>query len=222
MAKVMLEAELRPQITKQKLKECRREGKIPAVVYSAGKKSIPVQLAYQDFFKLAHGEHGASLESVIIDLAVNDGEKVKTKHTIIKEIQHDPIKGQVLHIDFNEISMTKIIHTHVPIVAVGESIGEHHGGICEQTMRELEVACLPTDMPESVPINIENLDIGQSIHVRDIELGDKVEILNDPQQTVFTVLAPRKIEEVAEEEVEEALEEPEVIGEKAAPEEAEE
>ena len=220
MAKVMLKAELRPEITKQSRKKIRREGNIPAIVYGAGKESAPVQISSYDFGKLTHGEHGVSLESVIIDLEVSDGAKTSTRHTIIKEIQQDPIKGKVLHIDFNEISMTQKIHTHVPVIAVGESVGEHQGGIREQVLREIEVACLPADMPEAIKINIEELDIGDSIHISDINLGENVEILNDQKQTVFTVLAPRKIEEEEGEEVVEGVEEPEVIGEKPAEEEA--
>ena len=220
MAKVMLKAELRPEITKQTRKKSRRDGNIPAVVYASGKESAPVQISSYEFGKLAHGEHGGSLESVIVDLEVSDGKKTSTRHTIIKEIQHHPIKGEILHIDFNEISMTQKIHTHIPVIAVGESAGEHQGGICEQIMREIEVACLPTDMPESIKINVEELEIGDSIHISQIDLGEKVEILNDAQQTVFTVLAPRKIEEEEVEEVEEGLEEPEVIGEKPDEEEA--
>jgi large subunit ribosomal protein L25 len=221
MAKVMLKAELRSEITKQSRKKIRREGNIPAVVYASGKESSAVQISSYDFGKLAHGEHGASLESVIVDLEVNDGSKSSTRHTIIKEIQQDPIKGKVLHIDFNEISMTQKIHTHVPVIAVGESLGEKLGGIREQVLREIEVACLPADMPESIKINIEELDIGHSIHISDLDLGEKVEILNAPKQTVLTVLAPRKIEEEEEEEVAEGIEEPEVIGEKAEEEEKE-
>jgi len=215
MAKILLTAEVRADLSLQHLKKIRREGKIPAVVYAAGKQNMPIQISVHDFSKLAHGEHGSSLESIIIDLNINKGDKLTTKSTIIKEIQHDFLKGDVLHIDFNEISLTKKIHTHIPVLTVGDSIGENHGGILEHTMRELEISCLPKDLPQEIVVNIEHLDVNQSIHVRDIDLGAKVEILNDPNQPVITIVAPRKeVEEEVEEIVEEA-EEPEVIGEKA-------
>ncbi len=215
MAKVSLAAEARSDISQQYLKKIRREGHIPAVVYSVGKESLPIKISTYDFSKLAQGEHGGSLESIIIDLKIKDGKQKGTKSTIIKEIQHDFLKGDVLHIDFNEISLTKKIHTHIPVVTVGDNIGEHHGGILEHTMRELEISCLPADLPAEVVVNVENLDMNQSIHVRDIDLGSKVEILNDPAQTVITVTMPKKV--VEEEELEELVEEaaePEVIGEK--------
>ena len=150
-----------------------------------------------------------------VNQKIKDGKQKRTKSTIIKEIQHDFLKGDVLHIDFNEISLTKKIHTHIPVVTVGDNIGEHHGGILEHTMRELEISCLAADLPAEVVVNVENLDMNQSIHVRDIDLGSKVEILNDPAQTVITVTMPKKV--VEEEELEELVEEaaePEVIGEK--------
>jgi len=222
MAKITLSAQVRADLSRHNLKKIRREEKIPAVLYVAGKESTSIQISTHDFVKLAHGEHGRSLESIIIDLEVKDGDKSTTVPTIIKEIQHDFIKGNVLHIDFNEISLTKKIHTHIPVVVVGESIGERHGGIVEHVMRELEIVCLPSDLPEEITVNIEELDINQSIHVRDIDLGPKVEIVNNPDQTIIAVAMPRKeVEEVEEEAAEEEFTEPEVIGEKPELEEEE-
>ena len=214
MAKITLPVEVRLDLSRRNLKKIRKEENIPAVVYAEGKENLPVQISYHDFSKLAHGEYGGSLESIVIDLKIKDGKKAKTVPTIIKEIQYDFIKGDVLHIDFNQISLTKKIHTRIPIVAKGDSVGERHGGIVEHIQRELEVSCLPGDLPEEVIVHIDDLDVGNAIHVREIDLGPDVEILNEPDQTVITVLTPRKVVEEEVEEVEEEITEPEVVGEK--------
>jgi large subunit ribosomal protein L25 len=116
--------------------------------------------------------------------------------------------------DFHQVSLTEKIHARIPVITVGDSPGVATGGILEHLLRELEVRCLAMDLPEQVEVSIGELGLGQAIHVRDIKLGDKVEILNDPELTVVSVMAPRVVaEEEAAEKVAEPAE-PEVITEK--------
>jgi large subunit ribosomal protein L25 len=124
---------------------------------------------------------------------------------MIKELQTHPVSGNFIHIDFYEIDMKRKIRVMVPIVTKGHSKGVELGGLLNIVRRELELFCLPGDIPESIEIDITDLDIGDSIHLDDIPLGEDVEISADVNFTIVTVLAP-VVEEVEEEVEEEELE----------------
>jgi len=222
MSEINLNAEKRTATGKEQIKRLRKGGFIPAVVYGRHTESLNVQVDDREFSRLAHGEHGASLESILISLEI-EGDKSGKRMTLIKEIQQNPFTGKVIHIDFNEVSLTEKITTHIPIIVTGTSKGEKEGGIVDQTLRELEIKCLPTEMPEEIKIDISNLGLHGSIHVRDLDLGDKVEIINDEELSIVSIIVPRVVEEpvegVAEEE---GVQEPEVIGKKPEEEEEEE
>jgi large subunit ribosomal protein L25 len=220
MAEVSLKAERRERFGKGQARRLRREGKVPGIVYGRHIEApIPIELDERDVFRLTHGSHAGSLESIVIDLEIKDGRKKTKRPALIKEVQTDPLRGIVLHVDLNEISLTEQIHTHVPIIAKGECKGEKLGGILEQVIREIEISCLPTDMPEAITVDVSELLPHQSVKVSDLDLGAKVEVLTDKNQPVFTVIVPRVVaaeaeEEVAAEAVAEGEEaEPEVIGE---------
>ncbi len=221
MAQVSLKAERRERLGKEQVKKLRSEGKVPGVVYGRHIDApIPVELDEREVFHLTHGSHAGSLESIVIDLEIKDGRKKMKRPALIKEVQTDPLHGIVLHIDLNEISLKEKIHARVPVVHTGECKGEKVGGILEQIVREIEVSCLPTDMPEAITVDVSELDPHQTIKVGDLNVSDNVEVLTDKGQPVFTVIVPRAVAaEAAEEAVEEVLveeegAEPEVIGEK--------
>ena len=227
MAGVSLKAERRDRLGKGQVRKLRAAGKVPGVVYGRHMDGpVPIELDEREVFHLTHGSHGGSLESIVIDLEVKDGGKTVNRSALIKEVQTDALRGIVLHIDLNEISFKEKVHTHVPIVSHGECAGEKLGGILEQIVREIEVSCLPMDMPESITVDVSHLEIHGSIKVRDLDVGDKVEVLTDLNQPVFAVIVPRVVAaEAAEEEAGEELAaeegaEPEVIGEKPAEDEA--
>ena len=182
-----------------------------------------MQVDNREFFRLAHGEHGASLESILFSLEI-DGEESGKKTTLIKEIQHNPFTGEVIHLDFNEILLTEKITTHIPIVIFGTSKGEKEGGIVDHTLRELEISCLPTDLPEEVKVDISSLGLHDSLHVRDLEMGDGITVHNDEGLSIVSIVVPRVVEEPVAEVLEEKAEgaEPEVIGKKGEMEEGEE
>ncbi len=218
MAEIKLKARIRNKWGKGAARTLRSSGKVPAILYGKGMEPLPIELEAADVRSLTHGVHGASLESIVVSLEIQDGGDGNPRATLIKEIQHHPIRGDVLHIDFQQISLTERIHARIPVVALGDCPGESEGGILEHTLRELDVACRAMDLPEEARVDISQLGLGDSIHVRDIDLGPNVEILNDPELSVVSVTVPRVAAEAVVAEAAEVVE-PEVIGEKPAEEE---
>jgi len=221
MAEIRLKSRIRKEWGKGTARRLRASGKVPGIVYGKGIEPVPIELEGREVHALTHGVHAGSLESVIVSLEIGDGGETNPRPTLIKEIQHDPITGEVLHIDFHQISLKERIHARIPVVTVGDSPGVGEGGIVEHTLRELDVACRAMDLPEEARVDISQLALGESIHVRDIDLGPDVEISNDPDLSVISVTVPRAAVEVVVAEKEE-VEEPEVIGEKKVEEEEKE
>lgn len=188
MKRVSINAEKREVNTKGNTNRLRREGKIPAVVYGKIVETFYVAVDEKDFIKLER-EVG---RSAIYDLNV-DG---KALPTIIKEIQIDPIKRNIIHIDFEAVDLEKPVYTSIPLVFVGEAKGVKKGGILEPSLHELEVEGLLTDLPDKVEVNVSDLDIKDVIYVKDLKLGDKVKVYSDPDAVVVSVVTPTT-EEVA-------------------------
>lgn len=217
---IKLEASLRKETGKKGAKTIRTSGFVPAIVYSAGKKSVPVQVERGTLMRFLHAHRA---EGVVISLEVKDEEKHKKFNVMIKEIQHDPVQENIIHVDFNEISLTKVIKAHVPVVAKGEAPGvKMDGGSLDHVMWEIEVECLPTAIPQEIAVDVSNLKIGDSVAIKDITFPEGVKVLHDLNMTVLQVSAPIKLEEVTAAAEEGATtQEPEVIKEKKeAPEEA--
>jgi len=181
----------------------RQAGRIPAILY--GRNTEPVLLSVNSK-ELEHVLGKGSFGQFILNLVIQNGKKV-TKAAMIKELQTHPVSGQLIHIDFYEIDMKRQIKVMVPVVTTGKSIGVEEGGMLNIVRRELEVFCLPGDIPESFEIDISEMTIGDSVHIEDIPLGDNVEVAADVNYTVVTVLSPKVEEEEVPEEDEEGLEE---------------
>ncbi len=194
-------------------------GDMPAVLYGADIDSMPLSINIHDMELLLTK---VSPSQALLDLQIENGAKDK-KTVMIKELQIDPVKFNYLHIDFYEVRMDQQITTTVPVVATGTSKGVEEGGILQIIRRELEVSCLPGDIPEQIEIDITDLDVGDSIHVEDIHLGEKLEIPYETNFTILTVVSPviEKEEEAEAEEGEEG-EEGEAEGEAEATGEVEE
>ena len=222
MGKITLNAQIREDTGKSASRRLRNNYMIPAVVYKQAEKTLPIQVKTTDFIHILHTAAG---ENAIVTLKIvapsaetksKSSEAIRT--VIIKEIQYHPTKENILHIDFQEISLTEKITVKVPIVLKGEAVGvKTEGGILEQMTKELEIECLPTEIPEKIEFNIEAMKIGDIVHVKELEMPADVKVLVDSEQAVVSV-SPPKVEEVpvAEEVAEEAIEEPEVITEKKA------
>ncbi|MGE5307558.1 MAG: 50S ribosomal protein L25 [Deltaproteobacteria bacterium] len=204
--KILLEAEAREEKGKTKVKELRVAGFIPAVIYGEGKPSVALKVSRHAFLQLMHQKR---LENAIITLKVK-GAKGDGHPCMIKEMQHEPVKGDIMHIDFNEISLTKAIKVNVPVVTKGEAVGvKSEGGSLEHILWEIEIECLPTDIPKNIEVDVSALKIGDSIHVKDIAFPANLKVLSDLEASVVTVSAPMK-EEVAPLEGEEGAAAPEV------------
>jgi large subunit ribosomal protein L25 len=211
MEELFLDAEQRQEVGRGKVKDLRDAGFVPAVVYSEGKNSTPIKLSHRQLVQLVHHHR---IESAVINLKVKDDKK-KSRPCLIKEIQYDPVHGEIVHVDFNEISLTKEIKVNVPVVAKGDAVGvKQEGGSLEHILWELEVECLPTAIPKEIEIDITNLKLKDSIHVKDVVPPAGVKILNDPGAIILTVAEPMKEEVVVAPVEGEAPQEPEVIKEK--------
>jgi large subunit ribosomal protein L25 len=212
MEEIFLEAELREGKGRAKSKDLRDSGYLPSVVYFHGKDAVSVKVSRSALLKLVHQHR---LESVIINLKIKDDKKAKGRPCLVKEIQYDPVREDIIHIDFNEISLTEAIKVNVPVATKGEAIGvKQEGGSLEHLLWEVEVECLPTNIPKEIQVDITALKMGDALHVKDIVFPPGVKSLNDPAAVVLHVVAPMK-EEVPAEAIEgEEAKEPEVIKEK--------
>ncbi|MBW2366713.1 MAG: 50S ribosomal protein L25/general stress protein Ctc [Deltaproteobacteria bacterium] len=172
----------------------RSSGMIPAVVYGPGKEPSLLSVKQKD---LELANKTGNIGQALIKLTI-DGED--PRQVMIKELQTDVISRSMLHVDFYEVNMARKIRVNVPVVVTGKSKGIEAGGMLQIIRRELEVLCLPGAIPESVVLDVSDLDIGDSIHVEEIFLGDDVEIPADVNFTMITVLSPKGAAEEEEEE----------------------
>lgn len=186
--KSSLEAQPREAGTKNDARRVRREGKIPAVVYGAGKDALTVSVDPRQVARILHSETG---HNTVFDLAM-DGERSKA---MIVDWQYEPIKGSLLHIDVKRIAMDKKLTVNVPIELVGEPAGvKQQGGILEQITREVEVECLPGDIPHAIELNVSELVFGTVLRISDLPKNDKVKYLSDPEQPVAHVITIKEEE----------------------------
>jgi large subunit ribosomal protein L25 len=214
LEKIELQATVRKTVGNGPARGLRRIGQIPAVLYGAKTEPVMLSVNIKDVEQVLKK---GSIGQIILNLVIQNGKKI-TKPAMIKELQIHPVSGSFIHVDFYEIDMKRQINVMVPIVTKGISKGVELGGMLNIVRREVEIFCLPGDIPESIEIDITDLDIGDAIHIEDITLGDDIEVSSDVNFTVVTVLSP-KVEEVEEEEGEE-LEEAEAEAEGEAAEAA--
>lgn len=216
MREVVLKVRPREKRGKEQAKKLRRDGFIPGVVYGQKTPSQPLEIESKSFYALLRGGLG---ENVLITLSTGD-KKDGQRKVLIREIQRDPVSGDILHVDFHQISLTKKLAIQVPIHLVGIPEGVKEGGILQHVLRELEVECLPTAIPEKIEVDVDHLKIGDSIHVADLKVHN-VEVLSEPESSIVSVVPPTVFKE-AEVAPEVTEEEPEVITEKKEEEKKEE
>jgi large subunit ribosomal protein L25 len=207
---VKLKAEKRTVVGRNAIKKIKAQGLVPGVIYGSQAEPMPLQVEARALTNvLAH----ALSEHVLVELEIADGSQSTNRLALIQEVQHHPLRRALLHVDFHAVSATEKITSEVPIEAVGDALGVRtFGGLLEHSLRTLEVECFPQDLPEIVRIDVTNLNIGESLHVRDIPLPSGVESLTDADLTVVSVVASRVGEEVTE--AAETPAAPEVITEK--------
>lgn len=204
MELIELNANIRTTVGNGPARRLRQSGQLPAVLYGPGAEPVLLSVNISDFDQVLK-KSGAS--QLLLNLVIQDSETY-TRSAMVKELQTHPVSRNFLHVDFYEIAMDRKIRVKVPIVTTGMAKGVELGGVLQIIRREIEVLCLPFEVPESFEIDIADLDIGDSIHVRDISQEGEIEFLEDENFTVVTLLVPKieEEEEPAEEEEEEAEE----------------
>ncbi len=206
MQRPVLTAEIREGIGKEKAKKLRLKGLIPAIFYGPRSQTIPLVIDSKELGKALQTEAG---ENVLIDLDIRKGPQSDRKVVMLKDIQVDPLQRVTLHTDFYEVAMDEMVTVEVPVHLAGKPEGTKVGGILEQVRRVIQVQCLPGDIPKSIDIDVSGLNIGDSIHVQEINV-EKAKIISDTNFTIATVVPPVVEEKVAEAVAPEAVEGAEV------------
>lgn len=216
MDTMQLNSEIRVQTGKGAARRLRSAGKLPAILYGAETEPMMLAMEYSELEKTLRGR---AAENIIFDLTINGGKKSQSKKVMIKELQRDPVKRDYLHVDLFEISMAKELEVEIPLDLLNTPIGVDEGGILQHIRREVKAACLPEDLVDKIEVDVSGLDIGQSLHVRDISFPPGLRSLEDEDLTVVTVVAPTVTVEVEEEEEVEEAEVEETEGEDVSSEE---
>ncbi len=204
MANYQLAVEPRDALGTALAKKLRRNRQIPGVVYGSGQPALPIAV------ELRALEKALAAGSSLIDLTVGD----ETKTVIVREVQYEPAKGTILHVDFYEVAMDQPIEIVVPIRIINEENRPNDGGVLTTLLWEVTVECLPRDIPEAIEVDVQNLAMGDTIAVKDLTLPEGVTIVADPEEAVVKVDAPAAAAEPAAED-EDAEAEPDEEGEPA-------
>ncbi len=211
MEKILLKAEKRQEIGKGGARGLRRQGLLPAVIYSKG-QSTPIKLQKKELGKLISSGVG---EHTLLNIELSNGDGKTHNHPVlIKDYQTNPVTDELLHVDFIEVSLKEKISIMIPVVITKEPAGIKKGGIMEHHLREVEVECLPTQIPEGIEVDAGFIEIGHSLHVSDLKPPKGVKILTDPHEVLLTVLEP-KVKEAVTAPTEEEIKEPELVKERA-------
>ncbi len=181
-----VEAKARAASDKNAARRLRTTGLIPAVLYGAGKEPRSIAVDPKQINRILHSDSG---HNTIFDVAL-DNEQTKA---MVVDWQHDPIKGHLLHVDLKRIAMDKKMRVTVPIHVKGEAMGvKTQGGILDLVMREVEIECLPADIPAHIDVDVSHLEYGHGVRVSDLPKSDKIKYLNDPDLTVVHVTAVKE------------------------------
>jgi large subunit ribosomal protein L25 len=204
-----IKGEKRDVFGKNASRRLRRSGLIPVILYGAKDDNVPLTLEKTDLFKILKAETG---ENTVFEVSYNS----ETRNAMIKELQRNPVTDEILHADLIQIAMDKVVRVSVPVVTVGDAIGvKTEGGFVDFITREIEIECLPKNIPENIEIDISELHLRQSLKVGDIVVPSEITLVSEPDTILVHIEVPTKEEEIEIEEEEEELigeeEEPEVI-----------
>ena len=192
MKSVPLKAYPRTQTRRGGAKKLRDTGRVPAVIYGRQVKPQNLEISAKEIGDLIH--HSAS-ENLLVDLSVENDARAK-RLALVQEIQHHPLDGKVLHVDFHEVAENEKVIVNVPVETVGEAAGvKNSGGVLEHIMFKLKVRCLPKDLPEQITVDVTSLELGKAFHLGEIKAPAGVEIIGDKSMPVVTVAMPRTEEE---------------------------
>ncbi len=214
MERVSITAQRREATGKGVARSLRRKGELPAVIYRAG-QSEPIRIPASEFIKILKRTKG---ENILVNLQFPEGNRL----AVIKDYQLDPVTGELLHTDFQEVLLTEAVRVTVKVITTGIPRGvKEQGGILQQILREIEIEALPDKIPGHIEVDVSGLSVGQSIHVSDLKPEEGIKILTDPEEVIATVTAP--VAEAQPAQAAPEVTEPEVIkkGKKEEKEEAE-
>ncbi|MFC2160300.1 50S ribosomal protein L25 [Acidobacteriota bacterium] len=204
---LVINAEQREKFGKNASRVVRRAGRVPAILYGPGLDNVALTLDKKDLFSILKSESG---ENTIFEVSFNS----EKKDAMIKELQINPVSDELIHVDLIQIAMDKVIRVMVPVVLLGEAIGvKADGGFVDFSSREIEVECLPKDIPEHIEVDISELHLHQSIKIDEISSPEGTKITSDSDMVIVLIQAPSK----EEEEVEVEEEEEEVMAEGEEP-----
>ena len=182
---------------KNEARRLRRSGQLPAVVYGGEHSGVPVSVDPKALLEIFHSESGVN---TLIGLTVDNG---SSNQVLVKEFQLHPVTNELLHVDFYELALDKAITIMVSVVLKGESVGvRQQGGIVDFVHREVQVECMPTEIPENIEVDISELVIGQGVRLREVSTGVSWTSVSDPDTLLVHVIAPKVEEEPEPEEVE--------------------
>ena len=184
MERITINVEKREETGKGAARSLRRKDIVPGILYRGG-GSLPIKLPKKEVMQFINTTSG---QQVMVNLHFNDGE---SKLALIKEFQVDPMRRELLHADFFEVSLTEKLKVNVHISVTGEPIGvKRDNGILQYHLREIEIECLPDKVPGHVDIDASGLEIGQALHVRDLKLGEDIRVITEPGEVIVNVIAP--------------------------------
>jgi large subunit ribosomal protein L25 len=207
---VKLSARPRQEAGRNAVGKVRARGAVPAVIYGARDAATNLEVDRKEIENLLSRTVG---ENILVELEIRDGTKTTNRISLIQEVQHHPVRGEIIHVDFHAVSLTEEIEAEIVIESEGEPVGvKTFNGLLQQSMRSLPIRCLPQNLPEIIVVDVSSLNIGESLHVRDIKLPPGVTAEADEDLTVFLVSEPTVAEEPAAAAEEAAA--PEVIKEK--------
>jgi len=190
MAERDLNATMRREKGKQAGKKLRRNGYIPGVIYGHGESAIPLTIESRALSQILEESFG---DNIIFNVKIEGREDAKA---VLKEIQRDPVSREIMHVDFQHVHAGEVLTVEIPVILTGSSPGVKEGGILEHILRKVEVRCLPSQIPDHLVVDISQLALGDSLHVKDIEAG-ALRILDDAETPIVSILVPKaKVEEV--------------------------
>jgi large subunit ribosomal protein L25 len=200
--KYVMQAWLREETGKNAMRRLRKKGLLPGIIFGRSGETTPVNFNPKDLEKIIHSETGFN---TIFTMDVEGLTKDNLRQVLIKEYQVDPVTHNFIHVSFYRVRMDRKVEISVPIIADGIPIGvKDQGGTLDHTMREIEIRCLPGDIPDAIHINVGQMKIGDHVRVSELSIPGGVQVMEDPDNVVLHVVPPRKVveavpaEEVAE------------------------
>jgi len=193
MERVTLEAKQRDGLGKNHVRRLRRDGLIPGIVYGRGRDPMPVAVEGKALRAALRTTSGMN---VLIDLALANGDQ-ESRTVMVKDLQRDIFLRNITHVDFYAIDLTRTVEAHVPITFTGQAAGIAEGGVVEVHLREVVVKCLPMQIPQHIACDVSALEVGDSIHARDLVMPSDVTVVTLPEEVVVSVVVPKVVEEAA-------------------------